>query len=524
MKFTERKSFRYGGAAVGLTAAVIAVVVVLNLIVSAVFSAVDQEMDMTADNLFELSETAHQLLEGRADPEEQVTIYFMADRDRLGQPASSHNYYTDYSPWGMKYILELAEAMAERHSYIRVEFLDLDTDGNKIRSIVGDEYYDSDDSTFGATSILVDNYGPVRDNRGEIVYNEQTGKPAEYWHNYRLYNRNSFYGFNASYAATSFKGEYRLVSAILSVTQKVVPTAYFITGHGEAVGDYVIGEENKQYGDASYLWNLLRDSGYNIRKIDLQYEDFDHDGNGVAILFGPETDYISSENGELQKLQAFAKKQGNSLMAFLNPNIRSLPNLEGLLKELGGVEYLDAKLKDDGTAGINVDGYGLVGDRTASKDPLSKLLKKISAEDKMIFRNTRPLRVADGSKASAIFTVPASSHADKADADELRSGDALLTFSTISQGSYLMAAGTTMLAHTNYTDRAEYVNREVLVAALSLMSDDNSAYALDDKVIPNEGLNITTAEATRWTVLLAVAMPAVFTVIGLVVNIRRRYS
>ena len=111
-----------------------------------------------------------------------------------------------------------------------------------------------------------------------------------------------------------------------------------------------------------------------------------------------------------------------------------------------------------------------------------------------------------------------------ADADELRSGDALLTFSTISKGSYLMAAGTTMLAHTNYTDRAEYVNREVLVAALSLMSDDNSAYALDDKVIPNEGLNITTAEATRWTVLLAVAMPAVFTVIGLVVNIRRRYS
>ena len=431
MKFTERKSFRYGGAAVGLTAAVIAVVVVLNLIVSAVFSAVGQKMDMTADNLFQLSETSNQLLEDRVDPEDKVTIYFMADRDRLNQPASSYNYYSDYSTWGMKYILELAEALADRHEYINVEFLDLNTDGNKIRSIVGSEYYDSDESSFGATSILIDNYGPVRDNHGEIIYNEQTGKPTEYWHNYRLYNRNSFYGFNASYAATSFKGEYRLVSAILSVTEKVVPTAYFITGHGEAVGDYTVGEESSSYGDASYLWNLLRDSGYKIRKIDLQYEDFDHSGNAVAILFGPETDYISSENGELQKLEAFAGKDGNSLMVVLNPNVRTLPNLEGFLQKAGGVQYLDAKLKDDGTAGVNVDGYGLLGVPQKGKDALSVLLSKLDEGETAIFRNTRPIRVTDSKKASAIYTVPASSFADNADADELRSGDALLTFSTL---------------------------------------------------------------------------------------------
>lgn len=527
MKFTERKSFRYGGAAIGLTAAVVAVVVIFNVIVSAIFSAVGNNLDMTADNLFELSDSSDTLLAEREGQDNRVTIYFMADRDQLGRPASSANYYGDYTAWGMKYILELAEEMAERHSYINVEFIDLNTEGHKIKNIVGDEYYESEDRTFGVTSVLIDNYTPVRDNHGDIIYNQQTGEPMEYWHNYRLYNRNSFYGFNSSYCVTSFKGEYRLVSAILSVTQTVTPTAYFITGHGEAVGEYVIGEESNDYGSAANLWNLLRDCGYEIRKIDLQYENFDHSGNAVAIVFGPETDYISShssEDGELEKLKKFAETEGNSLMVFLNPGTRSLTNLESFLNESAGVDYLNAKLKDDGSAGIHVDGFGLVGVPTLGDDLLSKRLAKLDTEEKMIFRNTRPIRVTDPAKATAVYTVPASSYADAADAEQVKAGDALLTFSTISDGSYLLAAGTTMLPSGTYTERAEYANREVLVAALGMMSGNTVAYELNDKVIPNEGLNITTAQATRWTVVLSVALPSVIAILGLAVNVRRRYS
>ncbi len=526
MKLTERKSFRYGGAAVGLTVAVVAVVIVFNVIVSAVFAAVGSDLDMTADNLFELSETADRLLADR-DPEyNQVTIYFMANRDQLNYPASSANYYSDYSTWGMGYVLELADKLAENHAYIHVEFIDLATEGYKIKNIVGTEYYESEDRSFGATSVLIDNYTPVRDSHGEIILNEQTGEPMEYWHNYRLYNRNSFYGFNSNTNATSFKGEYRLVSTILALTQTVAPTAYFITGHGEAVGEYVIGEESNDYGSAATLWNLLRDCGYEIRKIDLQYENFDHNGKGLAIVFGPETDYITSdgEDGELEKLQKFAATDGNSLMVFLNPGTRALPQLEKFLQETGGVDYVDAKLKDDGSAGIHVDGYGLIGDRVTQGNALSDRIGKVSVGENVIFRNTRPIRVTDGGKASAVFTVPASSYADTDDAEALQKGDALLTVSRLSEQSYLLAAGTTMLPYQSYTDRAEYANREVMIAALGLMTGENTAYELNDKVIPNEGLDITTAEATRWTVVLSAALPGVIALIGLAVNIRRRYS
>lgn len=529
MKLTERKSFRYGSAAVGLTVAVVAVVIVFNLIVSAIFAAVGQNFDMTAGNLFELSDTADDLLKERNEDANQVTIYFMTSRDNLNQTASAANYYGDYGLWGMKYILELADELESRHDYIKVAFLDLNADAGKIKSIVGKEYYDS--HTFGTTSVLIDNYTPERDSHGEIIVNDSTGK-SEYYHNFRLYNRNSFYGFNQTNTVTSFKGEYRFVSAILSITEKVTPTAYFITGHGEPVGEYVMGEENDNYGEASNLWNILRDSGYKIRKIDLQYEDFDHSGNAVAIVFGPATDYISSENsdsdGEIGKLKAFLETSGNSMMAFLSADAQKraqTPALERFLSEVGGIDYLDAKLKDDGTAGITVDGYSLIGNPSfGGKDSLSQRMNALGGEEKTIFRNVRPIRVTDSKKTSALFTMPESSFADTDTAEELKTTDALLTFSNVSEGSYLLATGTTLLASGSYTERAEYANREVLMAALGIMSDDSTAYAINDKVIPNEGLNLTTSQATTWTIVLSVCLPAVIAVIGLVVNIRRRYS
>ncbi len=527
MKLTERKSFRYGGAAIGLTVAVVAVVIVFNVIVSAIFSAVGQNLDMTADNLFALSETGDALLNERADDQNRVTIYFMADRDELNQTASAFNYYGDYSLWGMKYIVELAEALAERHSFISVEYIDLVSEPGKIKAIVGNEYYDS--HTFGTTSILVDNYSPERDNQGNIL-TDPSGNPLNYWHNFRLYNRNSFYGFDLSDGSViAFKGEYRFLSAILSITETVIPTAYFVTGHGETVGEYVLGEaSDENYGEAANLWNLLHDSGYKIRKIDLQYEDFGNEQNAVAVIYGPQTDYTSSENsdsaGEIGKLKQFTETAGHSLMVFLKPGTRSLTALEGFLQEAGGVDYVDAKLKDDGTAGVTVDGYSLVGVRKAGSDPLSERLAELDATRKTVFRNTRPIRVTDPKKATAIFTVPASSAADTADAEEIRSGDALLTFSTLSDGSYLLCAGTSMLADASYTERAEYANRETLVAAMGILTGDVTAYEITDKIIPNEGLNLTTSQATMWTVILTAAIPSVIAVIGLVVNVRRRYS
>ena len=526
MKLTERKFVRYGGASVGLTVAVVAVVIALNMIVSGVFAVWGKSLDMTAENLFDLSQQSETLLASRNNEDNQVTIYFMADRDRLNQTASSANYYGDSSLWGMKYILELADAMAEKYPYITVDFIDPSTEPEKIKSIVGEEYYDS--HSFNSASILIDNYTPERDKKGDIIQGSD-GKPVGYWHVFRSYTRDAFYGFNPSdYSVISFKGEYRFVSSVLSVTQTVIPKAYFITGHGEPVGSYTMGEENNDYGDAIYLWNLLRDSGYDVRKIDLQYEDFEEDENAVAIVFGPQTDFIDARNSEdlseIGKLKAFVSTPRHSLITVLNPDVRELPALEGFVQEVGGVEYLNAKLRDSGEAAVTVDGYSLVGVRGQGSDLLSTALKSVDPNEKVIFRNTRPMRIADSGKASAVYTVPTSASPDLSDADAIKEGDALVALGKLSEDSYLLALGTTMFPYISYTEQPEYANREVVSAALAILTGEDTAYTVAEKVIPNEGLNLTTHQATVWTVILAVTIPSVITVIGLVVNLRRRYS
>ena len=527
MKLTERKSVRYGGASVGLTVAVIAVVVALNMIVSGLFSIWGKNLDMTAENLFELSEESVTLLSDRNVAENQVTIYFMADRDQLDQTASSANFYGDTTLWGMKYIVELAESLAEELPFIKVEFINPSSEPGKIKAIVGEEYYES--HSFSSGSVLIDNYTPERDSKGNVLMGGD-GKPMNYWHRFRAYSRDSFYGFNAAdYSVLSFKGEYRFVSAILAITQTVTPKAYFITGHGEPVGAYSLNEEGTDnYGDAMYLWNFLRDCGYDIRKIDLQYEEFDNDENAVAIIYGPQTDYTSSANsegaGEIGKLKAFVEQPGHSLITMLNPGVRELPALEGFINEVGGVDYLNAKLRDSGDAAVTVDGYSLVGVRGQGSDLLSRAMQSVNADEKVIFRNTRPMRITDSSKASAVFTVPTSASPDLAEADEVTDGDALIAFSRLSENSYLIAMGTTMLPYVTYTEQPEYANREVITAAMSILSGEDTAYAIAEKVIPNESLNLTTKQATQWTVILAVTLPSVITILGLVVNVRRRYS
>ena len=174
MKLTERKSFRYGGASVGLTIAVVAVVVALNAIVSGIFNVWGKNLDMTADNLFVLSEDSKTILGSREDGYNDVTIYFMATEDELDMTASSANFYGDSTLWGMKYIYELATAMAENHSYIKVDFIDPTAEPGRIKAIVGQEYYDS--HSFSSGSIIIDNYAPERDSKGDILMGSD-GKP-----------------------------------------------------------------------------------------------------------------------------------------------------------------------------------------------------------------------------------------------------------------------------------------------------------------------------------------------------------
>ncbi len=526
MKWTEKKSVRYGSLSAGLTVAVIAVIIIFNVIVSALFSAFGTNLDMTTDNLFEVSAESHSLLEQINSEENNVTIYFLTEPDNLGEIATAANGLTSSGLWGMKYIHELALELADRYDFISVDYISPTNEPGRIREIVGDEYYES--TSFGNTQIIIDNYAPERDSKGNIL-TDSTGQPSSYWHNFRLYSRNSFYGFNTStYGVIAFKGDYRFCSAILSVTREITPVAYFLTGHGEAVGSYTVGEDGTDYGDAANLWNLLRDCGYNIRHIDLQYENFDMDEHALAIIFAPKSDFLADKNGsvsEIEKLKAFLGTSGHSLAVFMDPDTRSLPTLESFLEESAGIVFDSAKLKNNGSSSITVDGYSLVGAYNPSGNQLSDKLTSIAAESKVIFRLARAIQITDSAKAGAVYTLPEGTVAENTDGSEASVQEgALITFSQVSDGSYIMACGTSMLTLSSYTENPGYANRELICAMLGIASQDDTAYSVRSKVIPNEGLDLTTRQATVWTVVLSAGLPLIIAILGICVYVRRRHS
>lgn len=526
MKWTQNKSVRYGSLSAGLTVAVIAVIVVLNIIVSNIFALVGTNFDMTADNLFGVSDETHSLLEKVDGDHNKVTIYFLTAPDNLDAVATSNHGYTSSGLWGMKYIHELALELAEAHDYISVDYIDISKDPARIKEILGDHY---SSTSVNAACIVVDNYTPERDSKGNIIL-DANGEPASYWHNCRVYTRNDFYAFNtSSYGVIGFKGDYRFCSSILAVTKEVAPTAYILTGHGESVGEYKMGEDSVDFGDASSLYNLLHDSGYNIRHINLQYEDFEADEeNALAVIFSPKSDLLSGATGsadEISKLKAFLGQSGHSLMVFADPNTRTLPNFEGFLDEVGGIKLSSDKLKNDGSSSVTVDGYSLAGSFNAEGNLLSENLKTAVADSKAIFRLARTITISDPDKAKAVYTLPEGCVAEANDGSVTEVADgALLTLSEVGEGSYIMTAGTSMISYVNYIENPNYANREILVTAIGTMSGEDTAGAVRSRIIPNEGLNLTTRQATIWSVVISAGLPLVIAVIGICVYVRRRHS
>ena len=90
--------------------------------------------------------------------------------------------------------------------------------------------------------------------------------------------------------------------------------------------------------------------------------------------------------------------------------------------------------------------------------------------------------------------------------------------------SYVFACGSQYLTASDYLGRKAYGNSDIVYAMMRAMGKIQVPVDLDFKVFDDESLDITTAEATNWTVFLTAVIPAVFLIAGIVVWIRRKHA
>lgn len=533
-KILNNKKFKYGSLGIVFTVTVIALLVVINLIVSTLVFGLGWYFDMTSEKVYNISDKTKETLDAIDGEMNDITIYFMTDADLLTQNATSSNYSSQSGLWGMRYIHSLANELADRYSFIKCDYINITSEPDRIKEIVGEDYYSA--ANFSSSSILIDNYTVERESDGTVI-NGNDGKPL-YRHNYRLYSRNSFYSFDYSsspYFVSAFKGDYRFCSTILSVCEETIPTAYFISGHGEDIGSYTLGKQDNSYNYAQQLWQLFRDSGYDVKKIDLQHENFGNEPNAVAVIFSPSTDYSGTSspesNTDLGKIDAFLKTPGHSLMVMLDYEGRELPNLESYLEKTYGVKYENAQVKDNGENAIDVSMLNIVGrlenDSSLPAYAITKTVVDKREAGKAVFPYSRPIKITDNSKADSVVYISQSSYAEYTTGEREYYSDtsaSLMTLSTVGENSYVLCMGSSYVTNVTFADSSVYENRDLLLGAIDLISNEKVPLGIEYKNMDSNVLDITKREAIIATAVVSAAIPLVVCAIGFIVYIRRRHS
>ena len=533
MDLFKNKKFKYGTLGVAFTAAVIALIVIVNIIFSALASNFSWYFDMTSENLYNLSDATKNYLDGIDGTYNDLTIYFFADADKLTQAASSLNIAGARTLWGMKYIYSLAKELDERYDFIKVGHIDLTKDPDKVKQIIGEEYFNS--LKLAGYYILIDNYTVERDTDGNMITGAD-GNPV-YRHDFRLFGRDSFYAFNYGGSSTTvdaFKGDYRFAASIMALCSENLPTAYLISGHGEKIGPYTVGQQNVDYGNAQYFCQLLIDCGFRIKKIDLQHEDFEKQKNAVAIIYSPQTDYSSNtgveSHNELGKLSGFLSERGHSLMVLFDYGAQSLPGLEGFLKENCGITVENAQLKDSGENSVDIPMQQIVGklntDGEGAGAELAKRISDAGISGKIVFPSARPLMIESGKGTGAICLVPSTTYgmSDGEKKEYSEGSAALATLTRTVTGSYIFCIGTSYATDVYFADNAYYADREMFIGALDMMSEEDAPFNVEYRIIKGEGLDLTKSQATAAMVIISAAIPVAVLLTGTVVFIRRRHS
>lgn len=465
-----------------------AVVLVVNIAFFALANHFVWYLDMTKTQLYTLSDTAKDILKTVDD---KVTIYFAVEADKISGADSLLNY-----PY------RTAREMEAAFDNISVECVDIIKNPNVFK-----EFHTVTGQDIKTTSMVI-----ATENDFSIYYLESMFVTDE--------DTGNLWGY---------QGEYKMVSAILSLTNTERPKAYFTVNHGEVSAS-----------DSEALRALYINAGYDVVDIDLTKEDLGDDAR-IVIINDPKYDFSGIESGdgmanEIEKIDRFLDDLG-CLMVFTSPEYAgNLTNLSELLAEWGIRFNGDTYVQDKANA-ISTDGSAIVA--KYEEDTLgSSLYLDLDKNSKTILPGSMPLSLLydtdsryEGTKeVSAVLSSHDSSvlYKDGEVVDEGSFPIAAISRELIVKEdyyySYVFVSGSAEAASNAYlgASSVKYANKDIVYNTIKLTGKERVLCDIETKQFENTALDITTAEANRWTVILTVVLPVIIAGVGTVVWIRRK--
>ena len=368
--------------------------------------------------------------------------------------------------------------------------------------------------------------------------NETTGKTTK-----------SIYAYNAEVAFIS------AISRLVNFADR--PTAYYLQGHGEPTLEQ------------AYNWTaFLEQIGYNVKAINLSYEDFPYENGSkhnsdVLIINAPIYDLLAptSENpdivSEAKKIREFLQTNYGNLIVMENSSTPKLYALEELLSEwnLGyGASVKDNAHSVSGSNGVKIfaDYSELDSANIMARGLLSRIIDTDSSESypDAIFDSAKAVIVRNDENGDGMSDTRTTNNTD-GQLVGLQSGDhgtyeLLPSYKTAEcdgeRGSVALAAFSRVVWDKNdengtyscvfcfgssaFVDPQIPINNSIMNMVFSYLNRNESvSYEnIGMKKFDSNGLSVSTSAATAWTVVCVAVIPVLIIGFGTFVWIRRRHS
>ena len=407
---------------------------------------------------------------------------------------------------------------------------------------------------------------------------------VEFGSEYLVQSINSFYYTDeAATEPWAYNGEKRLSAMILALTRAESPICCITTNHGETLFD-ANGNVKAEY---STFINVIEGAGYIVQFLDLEKEDIPENCR-MMITFNPTIDFRAfgdlGEGGvsEIEKLDKYLDA-ANAFFYVCDRGTPVLDNLEEYLEEWGvtvtrvadNADSFDSYFVKDAINCIDSgEGDMIVGDYATEGlgALMTEDMRRAAYPAKVVFGNSTSISPApnyykifvaadaeSGTEAFNyyhyykngvsrsmldVFTTHETAYAKVADEQyEIATEHnrfKLMTvtqesrqvqednFTTINRASYVISLASTDFLKNELLESKAYGNTDVITSVLRTTGNEVVPTDIDLKAFYN--YNVTDSFAYRavkpdvWSVWLMATPAALALIVGVVVNIRRRYK
>lgn len=296
------KKFRYGSMSTAFVAIVVVIAVVINIIASALVERYPTlNADMSTGNRMTVNEEILQIVENLPI---NVTVTFLTTKDDLEATYGTEAVYLQEN---------LAKMVQASKGKLKLSYVDLERNP---------DYVSKFESESGLTS------GDV------IVESEKRYQILRLWSSGgdSIFQTEVSYDEAGNAAYTNYNNaNTQFGSAFLKVTSNNVPVIAFMNGHNE--------------GDYSTFKTFLSANNFECRDINLLTAAEIDKEIDVLVMFAPLDDLTEAQ---VKMIETFMDNEGkmgkNFFVAFSSDKKRDMPNLEGLLDEVG-VSVIDDTYK-----------------------------------------------------------------------------------------------------------------------------------------------------------------------------------